>query len=223
MKLTQRNILRDRDLPNTSQLTCRDTFLIDHSQLNKSILKATHGAAAHPWEGPIIALKKHGLGMHGSQTLPRHRPAHLRLRNPTPPSPSPTTTPLPQPHRSDTKPRRHVRAYEEIPEFVIHRFRPPSPLPLPKPGVLSSLRVLYYTISLVIPESIRYESRSTDSAIIRPDGLGKTTNWEDRLLVRKRPRHFPISGIRRRQSCVGGGAQDGVGGVLVVRSDGLEM
>ena len=63
MKLIQRNILRNRDLPNTLQVTCRETFLIDGSQLNQSIVKATHGAAAHTWKGPIVALKKQGLGM----------------------------------------------------------------------------------------------------------------------------------------------------------------
>ena len=63
MKLIKRNILPDRDLPNSLQVTCRETFQIDGSQLNKSIVKATHGAAALTWKGPIVVLKRQGLGI----------------------------------------------------------------------------------------------------------------------------------------------------------------
>ncbi len=62
-KLIQRNILRDRNLDNSLEVICRETFGIDGSEVNKSIAKATDGAVAFTWRGPIIALKKRGLGM----------------------------------------------------------------------------------------------------------------------------------------------------------------
>ena len=63
----KRNLLRDRDLSNTLEVICRDTFLLDGSEINKSVVKATHGATGHGWRGPIVALKKKGLG-----SDPRH-------------------------------------------------------------------------------------------------------------------------------------------------------
>lgn len=62
-KLIQRNILRDRNLANSLEVVCRETFLIDGSESNKSIIRATHGSTGHTWKGPIVALKKQGLGM----------------------------------------------------------------------------------------------------------------------------------------------------------------
>lgn len=66
-KLIQRNILRGRNLADSLKVICRETFLIDGSDLNKSIVKATHGAAGHTWKGPIVALKQRGLGMDPQQ------------------------------------------------------------------------------------------------------------------------------------------------------------
>ena len=62
-KLIQRNVLRDRKFANSLHVVCRETFGIDGSQLNKSVVRATRGAAVLSWAGPIIALKKKGLGM----------------------------------------------------------------------------------------------------------------------------------------------------------------
>ena len=62
-KNIQRNVLRDRDFANTLQVVCRDTFGIDGSQMNKSVVRATRDAAVMAWAGPIIALKKKGLGI----------------------------------------------------------------------------------------------------------------------------------------------------------------
>ena len=62
-KPIQRNPLRDRDLTNTLEVICRDTFLIDGSSVNKSVIKATQGAPGHDWRGPILAVKKQGLGI----------------------------------------------------------------------------------------------------------------------------------------------------------------
>ena len=59
----QRNTLRGQTFTNTLQVVCRETFQIDGSQLNKSVIKATRGGAVLPWAGPIIALKKKGLGI----------------------------------------------------------------------------------------------------------------------------------------------------------------
>lgn len=41
---------------------CRDTFLIDGSDLNRSIVETSRGATGHTWKGPIVAMKKMGLG-----------------------------------------------------------------------------------------------------------------------------------------------------------------
>ena len=59
----QRNNLRGQTFANTLQVVCRETFQIDGSQLNKSVVKATRGGAVLPWAGSIIALKKKGLGI----------------------------------------------------------------------------------------------------------------------------------------------------------------
>ena len=61
-KPIQRNALRDRDLTNTLEVICRDTFLIDGSRVNKSVVKATQGRPGHEWRGPILAMKKEGFG-----------------------------------------------------------------------------------------------------------------------------------------------------------------
>lgn len=69
-KPIRRNILRDRDLADTLVVACRDAFLIDGSKLNKSIVKATHGAAAHTWKGPIVAMKRAGVSIWNSDSAP---------------------------------------------------------------------------------------------------------------------------------------------------------
>ena len=58
----QRNALLDRNLTNTLNVICRSTFLSDGSSVNKSVVKATQGAPGHEWRGPILAMKKRGLG-----------------------------------------------------------------------------------------------------------------------------------------------------------------
>lgn len=62
-KLIGRNLLRDRVLANTLEVTCRETFAVDGSQVKKSIVKATNDCTGITWKGPIVALKKRGLGM----------------------------------------------------------------------------------------------------------------------------------------------------------------
>ncbi|KAJ9614244.1 hypothetical protein H2200_002380 [Cladophialophora chaetospira] len=59
----QRNALRARDLRNTLEVAFRDTFAIDGSSLNKSIIRTTNGMAPHPWKGPILALRKKGTDL----------------------------------------------------------------------------------------------------------------------------------------------------------------
>ena len=62
-RLIQRNVLRDRDYANTLQVVWRETFGIDGSQLNKSVVRATRDAAVMSWAGPIIALRMKGSGL----------------------------------------------------------------------------------------------------------------------------------------------------------------
>ena len=62
-KPIQYNPLRDRDLTNTLMVVCRETFLIDGSSVNRSVVKATQGSPGHDWRGPILAMKKQGLGI----------------------------------------------------------------------------------------------------------------------------------------------------------------
>ena len=57
------NTLRDRNLSNTLEVICRDSFLIDGSSVNSSVVKATQGAMRHSWKGPILAMKKQGLSI----------------------------------------------------------------------------------------------------------------------------------------------------------------
>ena len=58
----QRNALLDRNLTNTLNVIYRSTYLSDGSSVNKSVVKATQGAQGHEWRGPILAMKKKGLG-----------------------------------------------------------------------------------------------------------------------------------------------------------------
>ena len=62
-KPIRRNPLRDRNLTNTLEVICRETFLIDGSSVNKSVIKATQGAMGHEWRGPILAMKEQGLSI----------------------------------------------------------------------------------------------------------------------------------------------------------------
>ena len=62
-KPIQRNALRDRNLPNTLEVICRETFGIDGSSVNRSVIKATGVQPGHVWRGPILAMKKRGLGI----------------------------------------------------------------------------------------------------------------------------------------------------------------
>lgn len=48
-------------MENTFEIVHRDAFLNDWSLLNQSIVRATTGAAAHLWKGPILALRKKGI------------------------------------------------------------------------------------------------------------------------------------------------------------------
>ena len=77
----QWNLLRHRGLSNSLVVVCRSTFVIDGSKMNKSVIKASQGAAGHQgaagslWKGPIVALKKQG-----SDTDP-HFPMDVDMRD----------------------------------------------------------------------------------------------------------------------------------------------
>lgn len=61
------NNLRSRHLQNKLHVHYRDTFLIDGSKLNQSIVAVTRGTAGHEWGGPLLAMKLPGLSID-----PRH-------------------------------------------------------------------------------------------------------------------------------------------------------
>jgi hypothetical protein len=61
--LVQRNVLRSRDIGHTIEIAFRDSFLIDGSILNQSVVRTTNGVAPHAWKGPVLALRKKGLGL----------------------------------------------------------------------------------------------------------------------------------------------------------------
>ena len=62
-KPIKRNLLRGRDLTNTLEVICRETFVIDGSSVNKSVVQATQFAMGYKWRGPILAMKKQGLSI----------------------------------------------------------------------------------------------------------------------------------------------------------------
>ena len=55
-----RNQLHDRPLENSMEIFNRDTFAIDGSIPNKSIIAATQGKVTHDWRGPVVVLRKNG-------------------------------------------------------------------------------------------------------------------------------------------------------------------
>ncbi|KAI5847021.1 hypothetical protein DFP73DRAFT_543806 [Morchella snyderi] len=57
------NNLRSRNLQNKLHVHYRDTFLIDESKLNQSIVVVTGGTAGHKWGGPLLAMKLPGLSI----------------------------------------------------------------------------------------------------------------------------------------------------------------
>ncbi|KAL9086506.1 MAG: hypothetical protein Q9165_007122 [Trypethelium subeluteriae] len=64
-KSIQYNPVLKRNLSDTIYVCCRDAFLIDGSEPNKSIasITATKPGQYHDWRGPIIAYGKVGLGI----------------------------------------------------------------------------------------------------------------------------------------------------------------
>jgi len=57
------NPVRSRTLKEHIDIRHRDSFLIDGSKLNQSVLAATKGTASHTWCGPLVVLKHKAGGM----------------------------------------------------------------------------------------------------------------------------------------------------------------
>ncbi|KAL2048084.1 hypothetical protein ABVK25_011069 [Lepraria finkii] len=58
--MIQENLLRGRSLANNLDVVCRQTFLVDGSPKNQSIIKATQGGLHHDWRGPTLVFKENG-------------------------------------------------------------------------------------------------------------------------------------------------------------------
>ena len=61
-RLIQRNLRRNRGLGYTLELKFRDGFLLDGSKPNQSI-QAMETTVSSSWRGPMVALKKQGVGV----------------------------------------------------------------------------------------------------------------------------------------------------------------
>ena len=53
-----RNIFRGFGLECTLEVICRETFLVDGSETNQSVIQVTRGAMGHDWRGPIVVFRQ---------------------------------------------------------------------------------------------------------------------------------------------------------------------
>jgi hypothetical protein len=65
--LAQKNLIQGKELDHSIEIIHNDSFAIDGSMINQSILVATRYKPAFRWAGNVVALRREGLGQNPSE------------------------------------------------------------------------------------------------------------------------------------------------------------
>lgn len=77
--LLQENLVREKELDHIICIIHRDSFIIDGSRINRSIVEATQGSMTYSWSGNIVVARFEGVELdtedHGDMTMDDFRHA----------------------------------------------------------------------------------------------------------------------------------------------------